>query len=328
VGLALTLLLVAVGVVLQFSMMAPPAQGDHRASMSLSIVRGDGAREPETPAQGPDSGRQAAGDLRAPYRAMTAGWSGSGTRAPQPGWTARQVNTRAAGEVETPVPRHVVEDETAPSPRETRTEQEPDRREKLFSVIPAANEAALVAVAPAAPSAPAVQDAPPPAGDPELPAAPRPPRARPADEETQETPEPLEGGAQLSLLGPASGRLDDALTYAVVVEGARGVAHAPVRLSFDPAVLAFLDAAEGDFLSSDGSGTRFMASEAGSPGLVDIALSRLGSAGVTGSGTLCTVTFRVVGDGMSSIALSGSRLLDASSRPLGFRRNDSHVAVD
>jgi hypothetical protein len=123
--------------------------------------------------------------------------------------------------------------------------------------------------------------------------------------------------------------VDDLITYAVVVENAQAVAHAPLRLSFDPGVLAFVEAGEGDFLSPDGAGLQFLASEADTPGLVDIALSRLGAgAGITGSGTLCTVTFRIVGNGMSSIAMSGSRLLDASSRPLGFRRNDSHVAVD
>lgn len=148
-------------------------------------------------------------------------------------------------------------------------------------------------------------------------------------ETIEETPEPALQGTQLSLLGPATGRANELLTYAVVVENAQAVSHAPLRLAFDPGVLAFVEAAEGDFLSSDGSATQFLASAADSPGLVDIALSRLGAGpGVGGGGTICTVTFRVVGPGVSSIAMSGSRLLDASSRPVGFRRNDSHVAVD
>jgi general secretion pathway protein D len=107
------------------------------------------------------------------------------------------------------------------------------------------------------------------------------------------------------------------------------VAHAPLRLAFDPGVLSFVEAAEGDFMSSDGSATQFLASAADEPGLVDIALSRLApGSGVGGGGTICTVTFRVVGRGASPITMIGSRLLDASSRPVSFRRNDSHVAVD
>src|SRR5688572_16906264 len=44
-------------------------------------------------------------------------------------------------------------------------------------------------------------------------------------ETIEETPEPALQGTQLSLLGPATGREDELLTYAVVVENAQAVSH-------------------------------------------------------------------------------------------------------
>ncbi len=143
-------------------------------------------------------------------------------------------------------------------------------------------------------------------------------------------PEPEMDGIQMLLVGPSTMRQGETGQFRLVVENATDLSHAPLRLAFDPEVLEFVEAVEGDLLSAGGGGTRFQASEAEAPGLVDIAVSRGAGRGAATreSGTLCTVTLRAKAPGLTPLVTSGSRLLDSSSRPLGFRRNDVQVAVN
>jgi len=136
------------------------------------------------------------------------------------------------------------------------------------------------------------------------------------------------GGMQLMVLGPVTARKGDTVSFPIMVDGAQGIAHAPVRVQYDPAVLEFVGAQEGPFLSTDGAGTEFIAQPTAIPGEVQIALSRMPPArGISGSGTLCTLTFVAREAGDTPIVTAGSRLLDASGRVVEFRRNDSHVAI-
>jgi len=135
-------------------------------------------------------------------------------------------------------------------------------------------------------------------------------------------------GAQMMVLGPVSARQGDLVSFPIAIDGARGVAHAPVRVQYDPAVLEFVGAEEGSFLSMDGAATQFLAQPGQTPGELHIALSRVPPAGgISGSGTLCTLTFVARTPGDTPIVTAGSRLLDSSGRTVEFRRNDSHVAI-
>ncbi len=130
------------------------------------------------------------------------------------------------------------------------------------------------------------------------------------------------------VLGPVTARKGDTVSFPIMVDGAESIAHAPVRVQYDPAVLEFVGAEEGPFLSMDGAGTEFIAQAAPTPGEVQIALSRMPPArGISGSGTLCTLTFVARSEGDTPIVTAGSKLLDSSGRVVEFRRNDSHVAI-
>ncbi|MGH9867897.1 MAG: cohesin domain-containing protein [Candidatus Polarisedimenticolia bacterium] len=330
----MTLALVATGVIAQIAAMAPSATGSGRPG---SISRG-GVDAPGRPARA-----RASLAPPAPHRALVKGTSSATSgRVPQAGWTVRPVDLGLAAApavvhadgVPAPGRRAAHRPETADGPAPA-VALEPTR---MTGGIPAQARpmahrqvTVMASSAPAAVPTPAPAPAPAPVQPPSHVPAPR------ASEGNQTidppdsgmTPEPSAQGAQLVVVGPASVNADDVVEFAIVVQNAVGVAHAPLRLSFDPQVLEFVEAAEGDLLASDGGATRFQASEAGAPGLVDIALSRVRAGnGIHGSGTLCTVTFRARAAGMSSIVTTGSRLLDGSSRPLAFRRNDSHVAVE
>ena len=135
-------------------------------------------------------------------------------------------------------------------------------------------------------------------------------------------------GTQMLVLGPGVTPQGEMVTYAIVVENARDVARAPVRVVFDPDVLELVSAAEGSFFSKDGATTRFLARDGSAPGLLEISISRIPPArGLTGNGVLCTVTFIARSAGSSPVALAGSRLMDSAGQMLEFTRGDADLAV-
>jgi hypothetical protein len=137
------------------------------------------------------------------------------------------------------------------------------------------------------------------------------------------------GGTQVVVIGPARARTGEQLTFQIGLEGAVDVAHAPLRVDFDPAVLQFAGAHEGTAFSMDGVATQFLAVPDSSGGRVEIALSRMPPArGIHGGGALCTLTFTAIGTGTSPIVISRGRLMDTTGRAVSFRRSDAHVFIE
>lgn len=135
-------------------------------------------------------------------------------------------------------------------------------------------------------------------------------------------------GAQMLVLGPAVLSKGDVATFTISVEDATDVAHAPIRLVYDPEVLELVNVEEGAFFSSDGTATRFLARTGSTPGILDISLSRVRpQRGIDGGGVLCTVSFLARSAGSSPVVLAGSRLLDPDGGKLEFTRSDADVAV-
>lgn len=134
--------------------------------------------------------------------------------------------------------------------------------------------------------------------------------------------------ARMAVLGPADAREGELVTFAVSVDGVRELAHSPVRLTFDPQVLEFVEAQEGPMLSSDGAATRFQVGHGGGEGVIDVLVSRTQPGrGLTGSGVLFSVTFLAHAPGETPILTSGSSLLDGSGRRITFLGEDTGLSV-
>ncbi len=107
-----------------------------------------------------------------------------------------------------------------------------------------------------------------------------------------------------------------AFTSTVEVKNVEKTFYASLDLVYDPNVLEYLAATEGTFLNKNGSETTaFQAAlENGKPGTITIGISRLGAmGGVSGSGTLFSLSFRAVGPGTTALALADPRGLRSSS---------------
>jgi general secretion pathway protein D len=107
----------------------------------------------------------------------------------------------------------------------------------------------------------------------------------------------------------------DRLTVAVQVSAQREIAHLPLTLTYDPALLTFESAAPGDFLGAPG--TAQVMADASTPGTLVLGASRLGTLpGVSGEGTVALLTFRARAAGASRIAFAKPQALDAALHPV------------
>ena len=89
----------------------------------------------------------------------------------------------------------------------------------------------------------------------------------------------------------------------VMLGNGRDVASVPLQMRFNPAVLQLVNVDSGNFLGKDGQAVSIVHRDDGN-GLVAIATERPPkSVGVSGQGSLCTLTFKAIAPGQSSLAL-------------------------
>jgi general secretion pathway protein D len=90
---------------------------------------------------------------------------------------------------------------------------------------------------------------------------------------------------------------------AITAANAHDLYSVPMQLQFDPKVLALTDVEAGEMFSKDGQAVALVHRDEGN-GAVTISASRPPNVhGVDGQGTICTLTFKAVGAGDSSLAL-------------------------
>lgn len=137
-----------------------------------------------------------------------------------------------------------------------------------------------------------------------------------------ESPAPVSSGGEtptVSLtptmrLVPSTATAAPGATVTFTVEGKDlgEVYYAAVDLTYDPAGMEFLEAAEGGFLSRDGAdATLFRAAlQDAQAGKIAVGLTRLGDiGGVTGAGTLLTLSFKALNSGTTSLGFSNPKAL-------------------
>lgn len=168
------------------------------------------------------------------------------------------------------------------------------------------------AEAPQAPAAPA-------------PAAPAP--AAPAPEEPKPAPAPPAGppqaaaptGAARVNLVPAQVEAAQGGTVVVnmVLENAADLFSAPVQIKFDPKVLRLNDVVRGTLMGSDGQQVIFTKNILNDAGTATVNLNRMpGTAGISGSGTLLTLTFQAVGPGVASVEAPQFTARNSKAQPI------------
>ena len=94
------------------------------------------------------------------------------------------------------------------------------------------------------------------------------------------------------------------ITATVVVRNAADLFAAPMQIKFDPKILRMNSIVRGDLMSGDGQQVIFTMNILNDAGTATVNLSRMPSTpGVTGSGTLVTITFQAVNRGTANVSI-------------------------
>ncbi|HTP64011.1 MAG TPA: tetratricopeptide repeat protein [Geobacteraceae bacterium] len=140
-------------------------------------------------------------------------------------------------------------------------------------------------------------------------------------------PSPLPG-AMLNIAAPPSAGINQQFSVAVTVANAANLFSAPFVLSFDPAILDFVDGSEGPLLKSDGKPTVFQAALAKQAGQITVNLSRSGNVGgVNGAGALALLKFRAKGRGAANLGFATVHFTDPGGKALDVTPFSAVVSV-
>jgi len=131
-----------------------------------------------------------------------------------------------------------------------------------------------------------------------------------------------------ALNGPsASPAAGATFPVSVALNGGKDISSVPLQIQYDPAKLTLMNVDSGDFLGKDGQAVALVHRDDG-PGLITIAASRPpGTAGVTGSGAVCVLTFQAKQAGASDLVVVRPGALDSAQRPITASAQPAHIVV-
>jgi general secretion pathway protein D len=117
----------------------------------------------------------------------------------------------------------------------------------------------------------------------------------------------VSAGAASFVFDPASMTQATGSTFAinVLLKGAQNVYSVPLQVSYDPKVLQVVNVSNGGLLSQDGQPVALVHRDDDTTGALQITATRPpGAAGISGQGSVVTLTFLAKGSGQSTLAIS------------------------
>lgn len=128
---------------------------------------------------------------------------------------------------------------------------------------------------------------------------------------------PPAGDGSLLLLGPRQVNVKDEVKVAITGKGLNGLFSAPLFVTFDQNLFDLLNVAEGDFLKRGGQATVFSSNPVPGKGELMIGYKQgVGGSGVSGEGTLFTLTFRAKAPGAAQFSVDRLNLRNAAGQRL------------
>jgi general secretion pathway protein D len=117
-------------------------------------------------------------------------------------------------------------------------------------------------------------------------------------------------------------------TMNIVLNGAQNAYSVPLQLSYDPKVLQVVNVSNGNFLSQDGQAVAIVHREDDSTGTLQVTATRPpGANGVSGQGTVVTLTFMAKGSGQSMVTIAKGGVRDPGMQPVSVAGASATVTV-
>jgi general secretion pathway protein D len=179
--------------------------------------------------------------------------------------------------------------------------------------------AASVAPAGQAPATPAAQP----------PASPAPATQPPANQTPNQSGNPATGGPNF-LFDPWQITAVKGNTFVVnlLISGAQNVYSVPVQMNYDPAKLQLVNVSNGGFLSQDGQAVALVHREDETSGTLQITATRPpGSGGISGQGTVVTMTFQAKASGQTPLTITRGGALDPGQQAIKVNGAQASVTV-
>ena len=124
--------------------------------------------------------------------------------------------------------------------------------------------------------------------------------------------------------GPAVGTT---FKVPVVLSGGKDISSVPLQIQYDASKLTLVNVDSGDLLGKDGQAVALVHRDDG-PGMITIAASRPpGTPGVSGSGSVCVLSFQAKAPGDSDIVVTHPGALDSAQHIIPASAQNAHVVV-
>jgi len=127
----------------------------------------------------------------------------------------------------------------------------------------------------------------------------------------------LPGSASFSFDPPAVAQPPGStFTVNVLVSGAQNAYSVPLQVTYDPKLLQVVNVSNGSFLSQDGQAVALVHRDDETTGTLQITATRPpGASGISGQGTVVTLTFMAKSAGQTSLAISKGGTRDPNMQP-------------
>lgn len=132
------------------------------------------------------------------------------------------------------------------------------------------------------------------------------------------------------MFDPATIQATKGGTFAVnlMISGAQNVASVPVQLNYDPKLLQLVNVSNGGFLSQDGQAVALVHREDDAVGQLQITASRPpGAGGVSGQGSVVTVTFQAKAAGQTPLTITRGGARDPGMQAITVNGAQAAVTV-
>jgi general secretion pathway protein D len=114
---------------------------------------------------------------------------------------------------------------------------------------------------------------------------------------------------------------------AVNLNGGKDISSVPLQIQYDASKISLVNVDSGDLLARDGQAVALVHRDDG-PGMITVAISRPpGTAGVTGSGSVCVLTFQAKQAGESDLVITRPGALDSAQKPVAASAQNAHIVV-
>ncbi|HEY2470335.1 MAG TPA: cohesin domain-containing protein [Terracidiphilus sp.] len=135
------------------------------------------------------------------------------------------------------------------------------------------------------------------------------------------------GKVNLMLNSPGTVTNGTTFQVPVVLTGGTDVSSVPLQIQYDPSKLSLVNVGDGDLLNRDGQIVA-MAHRDDGPGTITLNVARPpGSAGVSGAGVVCVLSFQAKDKGQSQVSITRAGATNSAGKPLQAQTTQATIVV-